>query len=120
MVSLSCHCNDCNTGLYILRKDSAVCGAYASHTWIKLNRTVPAPTYNNIVTTQQSLSQPSSIPAQLMLIQIIMDAIDIAQQCIMLIAIFVSLQFHTQLILRPNRGIYICIDSQQRQQPLPW
>ena len=62
--SLSCHCNDCNTCLYTLRKYSAVCGAYASHTWIKPNRTVPAPTNNNIVTTQPLLSRPPSIPAQ--------------------------------------------------------
>ena len=85
---------------YTLCKYSAVCGASASHTWIKQNRTVPAPT--------------------LILIQIVMDIIDIAQQCIMLIAIVVSIQYHNQHVLCPNRAIYKCIDSQQRQQPLPW
>ena len=53
--SLSCHCNDCNAALYTLCKYSAVCDAYASHTWIKPNRTVPATTNHDIGTTQRLL-----------------------------------------------------------------
>ena len=82
------------TCLNTLCNYSAVCGTYASHTWIKPNRIVSAPS--------------------LMLIQIIMGILDIAQQYIMLIAMFVSIQYHTQHALRPNRDIYKYIDSQQR------
>ena len=41
-----------SSSLYTLCKYLAVCGVYASHTWMKPNRTVTAPTNNNIVTTQ--------------------------------------------------------------------
>ena len=53
-----------NTNANTLRKYSAVCGAYTSHTWIEPNKIVPAPTNDNIVTTQRLLSRPSSILAQ--------------------------------------------------------
>ena len=54
----------CNTVLNRSCRYSAVCGAHASHTWIKPNTTVSAPTNDGVITTQQMLSQPSSIPAQ--------------------------------------------------------
>ena len=47
------HCNDCSTGLHTLRNCSGICGAYALYTWIKHNGTVPAPSSNDVVSTQR-------------------------------------------------------------------
>ena len=73
------------------------------HASIKQNRKVTA-SINNVVTSQRLPSRLPSVPSQFDVNEITMQGMDNTQQCVVLIVMFVSNQYQTQHVLRPNCG----------------